>query len=381
MLIHQQAKTNYEYKCRMHGSECPNDLVKQPTNSKRLKLKRDLTDQELIDAAKSECTIESLFATICLLRRDYDYYDRFLKQLHDDFWYLVARSSERVLMSILDTLCDHRARISQAAIIAMSILREWQITCSVYREIDKYEFSWIWPTTMTIFPEIPDTVLNHYRRVAKGLRCDPLVWIMFYEVYKRIVKTKHVPLKPLAKFLDGPSKLNLLGEVTNILRPTTILPKYERLYSLLHKQNSSYGSAPRVAAFAEKFLVQWDAKRVLDFGCGKGKAYRPGLISYDPAWHPEIPVGVFDALISTDVMEHIPDYHLPAICRWFKLWSKRLILGISTRPAKQILENGENAHCTVKPAEWWRDRLANLLRYKVEIIYKTPTYAALKCEQ
>ena len=30
-----------------------------------------------------------------------------------------------------------------------------------------------------------------------------------------------------------------------------------------------------------------------------------------------------------------------------------MYLGIATAPAKAILSNGENAHCTIQPISWW----------------------------
>ncbi len=106
---------------------------------------------------------------------------------------------------------------------------------------------------------------------------------------------------------------------------------------------------------------------LLDFGCGKGKQYSewkhheemgvmPSL--YDPAV-PEfelLPDGPFDGVFSTDVMEHIPEEQIPET---FEMISKRadkfVFLAISTQPAIAILPNGENAHCTLKPIEWWVD--------------------------
>ena len=104
---------------------------------------------------------------------------------------------------------------------------------------------------------------------------------------------------------------------------------------------------------------------LLDFGCGKGLQYSewkhhedmgimPSL--YDPAVpeYEELPDGPFDGIISTDVMEHIPEEQIPetfdAITRRAE---KFVFLAIATSPAIAILPNGDNAHCTLKPVEWW----------------------------
>ena len=112
-------------------------------------------------------------------------------------------------------------------------------------------------------------------------------------------------------------------------------------------------------------ITDMQPETLLDFGCGKGLQYSkwkhhedmgimPSL--YDPAV-PEyeiLPDGSFDGIISTDVMEHIPEEQIPetfdAITRRA---DKFVFLAIATSPAIAILPNGDNAHCTLKPIEWW----------------------------
>jgi hypothetical protein len=53
-------------------------------------------------------------------------------------------------------------------------------------------------------------------------------------------------------------------------------------------------------------------------------------------------------------MEHIPEEQIPEVFEYiFSHADKFVFLGISTKLAKALLPNGENAHCTVKPIEWW----------------------------
>ena len=35
--------------------------------------------------------------------------------------------------------------------------------------------------------------------------------------------------------------------------------------------------------------------------------------------------------------------------------------------ALQILPNGENAHCTLKPKQWWRHRMAETIKENIEV--------------
>ena len=99
---------------------------------------------------------------------------------------------------------------------------------------------------------------------------------------------------------------------------------------------------------------------LLDFGCGKGQQYSKwkhhkdmGIMPtlYDPAV-PEfetLPDGPFDGIISTDVLEHIPEEQIPETINMItKRADKFVFLAIATSPAIAILPNGKNAHCTRK---------------------------------
>ena len=112
------------------------------------------------------------------------------------------------------------------------------------------------------------------------------------------------------------------------------------------------------------------AKTVMDYGCGKATQYTQRKLHerwgigmptlYDPAvpQFEKLPEQVFDGIYSTDVMEHIPEEVIPEVFDWiFSHATKFVFLGICTRLAVAILPNGENAHCTVKPIEWWADMI------------------------
>jgi hypothetical protein len=141
-------------------------------------------------------------------------------------------------------------------------------------------------------------------------------------------------------------------------------------YKQYHLENTDYGNGGCLKFYLQHIvdLVQdWNAESLLDFGCGKAEGYleykhhehwgiMPSL--YDPAIpeYQNIPEGTFDGVISFDVMEHIPKEQIPeTFDQIFSRADKFVFLGIATSPAKAVLPNGDNAHCTVEPIGWWEE--------------------------
>lgn len=110
------------------------------------------------------------------------------------------------------------------------------------------------------------------------------------------------------------------------------------------------------------------AKTLLDYGSGKGCQYVEGRVHelwgsimptlYDPAVEQiaRRPVGQFDGVICTDVMEHVPEEEvaetLADICGYAREWC---FLAISCRPAKKCFPDGRNVHVTIRDEPWWLD--------------------------
>ena len=153
---------------------------------------------------------------------------------------------------------------------------------------------------------------------------------------------------------------NLIKEIRN---------KYVSLYRQHHKLIPSYGGKayPNNHAYVLKLVKETKSTILLDYGCGKATQYTEKKLHKDWGFMPSLydpgvpkysvlPVGEFDGIYSTDVFEHIPKEVLPSVIEYiFKNAKKFVFLGICVRPAIHILPNGENAHCTIKPIEWWVD--------------------------
>ena len=160
-------------------------------------------------------------------------------------------------------------------------------------------------------------------------------------------------------------------------------------YKQYHLENTDYGNGGCLKFYLQHIvdLVQdWNAESLLDFGCGKAEGYleynhhehwgiMPSL--YDPAIpeYQNLPEGTFDGVISFDVMEHIPKEQIPeTFDQIFSRADKFVFLGIATSPAKAVLPNGDNAHCTVEPIGWWEEMVHKHAPKKVCTHIKTAGY-------
>lgn len=119
---------------------------------------------------------------------------------------------------------------------------------------------------------------------------------------------------------------------------------------------------------------------ILDYGSGKGRQYTwsDGAttalrqhedwgvtpVCYDPGV-PELaikPSCVFDAVICTDVAEHIPE----SCMDWFltdvlSYATKFAFMGIGCDPSGKSLPSGTPAHLTVKEPSWWCNVISDAL--------------------
>jgi len=111
-----------------------------------------------------------------------------------------------------------------------------------------------------------------------------------------------------------------------------------------------------------------DAKSILDYGCGectlrpaiKKLGFKGFIGEYDPArFGKEAPPKPADLVVCTDVMEHVEPELIDNVLRHVRgLTGKGCFMVVATRPANKILPNGENAHLSIQPADWWLARIA-----------------------
>lgn len=160
-----------------------------------------------------------------------------------------------------------------------------------------------------------------------------------------------------------------------------------RQHHVQRKTFSGNGCLKHLKTLVE-ISLKVDATSALDFGAGKRAQYQPGgkfataaaqfgfeiepgetlemllgyeVTKYDPAV-PEIaskPEGQFDLVWCSDVLEHIPEEDIGWVIHELDGYARRaLFVTVGSYPAKKTLPNGENAHVTIKPVEWWREQFA-----------------------
>jgi len=144
------------------------------------------------------------------------------------------------------------------------------------------------------------------------------------------------------------------------------------LYKKLHEETANYGDSGGiyVEEIAE-FIQECNATSVLDFGCGKGvladilteRLSAVSIDKYDPAieGHTSIPQEEYSVIVSTDVLEHLyPDEIEGIFKEMLELNPQAMYHVISHVIANQILSDGSNAHKTVEPPEWWKEKIEQL---------------------
>jgi len=142
--------------------------------------------------------------------------------------------------------------------------------------------------------------------------------------------------------------------------------KYSDLYIQKHNSNAMYGfGAVHLLPAISLFVDYLQPRTILDYGCGKGGLVRalqekyPNLkvFGYDPAVEEfaELWISKVDFIICTDVLEHIPEKELYATVERISSLSQKCFFHLHHAKASEILDNGENAHCTIAPPQWYHD--------------------------
>ena len=359
----------------MHGFLCPNDKLHihySPVDHQGNKINRKTKSSDLIQLFGSSCPIVAIYSQICSIRRSENLinYHMFINNVTNNLWYLLHNSNVRILLSIIETFADFKqtqaAGTAASLFIRMERLSRMVSLCKSDLQIIKTGILKDMPISTE---SAPDTIKNMLIRLRALLFNHPIVWLIFYTIlsfdleqsdhmFKRCDKLEYY------KIFDFP-KIESLPLVHQLLRPSTANIKYMDLYFKKHQQKS-YGQASHIPERDIRFFTNNKCYDILDLGCGGGKMQNQNLniTRYDPSVtkYSALPLRSFNGLMSYDVLEHIPEDELPILAKWLLLYcNKCIVLGIACFPAIEILDNGENAHCTVHEPKWWIYKIQSLL--------------------
>lgn len=156
---------------------------------------------------------------------------------------------------------------------------------------------------------------------------------------------------------------------------TLINQDYQEQIQAMHA-GGKFDNGAKQLRLVEPFIRQHQPRTVLDFGCGKGalireiKIHYPEVLcwGYDPgnAMYSVMPPRRFDAVISTDAIEHIEPEHLADNLALIGSKIERVgFFRIACYPAKKNLPDGRNAHLIVQPPDWWREQIVRHMQITI----------------
>jgi hypothetical protein len=173
-------------------------------------------------------------------------------------------------------------------------------------------------------------------------------------------------------------------------QPSGSYRKLIAMYQTMHQEGSPDVGRPPEKTFSGKSLGEHvgrigamiresGTKTLLDYGSGKALYYAPypgeaeesrfksqkewgdtRVTCYDPGYEPfSGPVeSKYDGVICTDVLEHITEEDIPWVLDKLFAHARHFVYAVAAcYPAKKLLPDGQNAHCTIQPPEWWREQL------------------------
>jgi hypothetical protein len=138
-------------------------------------------------------------------------------------------------------------------------------------------------------------------------------------------------------------------------------------YARTH-ENRVYGtSSVKYLRYLRPEIALLRPKSILDYGCGQSifldcldLGDEVELLRYDPAIpaYGKLPRHKADLLVTIDVLEHIEEADLDRVMSEMRAAAREAIIVIDTKPAKHTLPDGRNAHVSLHPHDWWRERLS-----------------------
>jgi hypothetical protein len=169
-------------------------------------------------------------------------------------------------------------------------------------------------------------------------------------------------MRPFKLGLEHQALATNLAERLGVSGSSDLIEQYRQIHAA-----GAYGeSSVKNLRFLRPEIALLKPRSIIDYGCGQSRfldelkpSHDVELIRYDPAIpqfsrKPNIPA---DLLINIDVLEHIEEGDLDDVMDDLASLSRNAIIIVDTKPAATFLPDGRNAHVTIRPQAWWRDRL------------------------
>lgn len=153
-----------------------------------------------------------------------------------------------------------------------------------------------------------------------------------------------------------------------------ISKEYRELLTKKHDDKPWGGAGhswvPMIAPLLNRFGAGFT---ILDFGCGRGtfkremQILRPDAVitEYDPGVRGKdtLEWNCVDYIVCTDVMEHVEEDKVDMTLKTLDHLAKwGIFFNIDLAESKSFLPDGRNTHITIKPAEWWAQKLNDNFR-------------------
>lgn len=143
--------------------------------------------------------------------------------------------------------------------------------------------------------------------------------------------------------------------------------KHIGMYSEIHAREGWGNTSVKNLRYLRPDIKLLHPDSILDYGCGQSPllehldlGYGPELLRYDPAIpkYSVKPGKKADLLLNIDVLEHIPEDYLDDVIADMAASCRNAIIIVDMAPAATVLSDGTNAHCTLKPRDWWERKLS-----------------------
>ena len=143
---------------------------------------------------------------------------------------------------------------------------------------------------------------------------------------------------------------------------------YLNLLKLEHKKGKWGITGGNYVYIIDSIAHTHSFSSILDYGCGHGslakafEEHKPNLyriFEYDPGIEGKTDLpSPCELVVCIDVLEHIEEEYVDNVLEDLQRCVLKIgFFTVSLRPAVRRLSDGSNAHVTVKPADWWFEKL------------------------